>query len=319
MSRKHTVFVTARSFGNADDQALTLLRDHGCNVMKLVATDTEPLTKQLEEKIGEADAIIAGLEPYTAELLAKATKLKVLSRYGVGYDAVDLEATRKQNIAVTITPGANSDSVADMAVSLMLSVARNIPIMDSTTRNGTPQRPSSVEMWRKTLGVIGTGRIGKGVIKRCLGFEMRVLCHDVYQDPELLTMKDVTYTDLETLISNSDFISIHTPLTPDTHNLFSSETFKKMKPRAILVNTARGGIIDERALYDALIAKQIGGAGLDVTSGDEPYEGLRHLPNCILTPHAGAATYEAGSKMSYLAAENVLAVLEGRECKNIVS
>ena len=315
MMNSFLVLVTARSFGSSDEKAWDLLHSHGCEVRHLKALETKSVMDQLHEQIAEADGIIAGLEPYDKVLLSKAKKLKVISRYGVGYDAIDLDFARKQNIKVTITPGANGDSVSDLAVTLMLSAARHVPYMDHQMKMGETKRPIGVEMWRKTLGVIGTGRIGEGVVKRCKGFEMEILCHDVYENEELKQQYGATYVDFPTLVRNSDFISIHTPLTADTKNLFNAEVFASMKPRAVLVNTARGGIIDEEALAIALRNGQIGAAGLDVSSQAHPETGpLVSLPTCILTPHAGAATYEASSNMSLMASQNLVDILEGHVC-----
>jgi len=313
------VLVTARSFGSSDEKAWELLRSHGCEVRHLKATETKSVMDQLQEQIADADGIIAGLEGYDKALLSKAKKLKVISRYGVGYDAIDINYAREQNIQITITPSANGDSVSDFAVTLMLSAARYVPYMDHQMKMGEQKRPIGVEMWRKTLGVIGTGRIGAGVVKRCMGFEMEILCHDVYENEELKRAYGVTYVDFPTLARKSDFISIHTPLTNETKNLFNAEVFASMKPRAVLVNTARGGIIDEEALAVALGTGQIGAAALDVSSQEHPENGpLASIPSCILTPHAGATTYEASSNMSLMASQNLIDILEGRVCNYIV-
>lgn len=313
--KQFLVLVTARSFGTADDKAIKLLEKHNCKVQILKATEEASITDLLSQNISKADGIIAGLEPYTDNLLEKAKNLKVISRYGVGYDAVDLQAASKHSIKITTTPGANCNSVSDLAVGLMLSCARQIPYMDQTMKLKVSQRPLGVEMWNKTLGIIGTGRIGQGVIERCNGFNMNILCYDVYKNEDLCTKFGVTYTSLDDLICNSDFISIHTPLNNETMNLFSQREFKMMKKRAVLVNTSRGGIIDEEALYNALLGGEIGAVGLDVTVQGSRFVGpLSSLPNCILTPHAGATTVEASSNMSLMAAENLIAILEGFDC-----
>jgi D-3-phosphoglycerate dehydrogenase len=197
----------------------------------------------------------------------------------------------------------------------MLAAARHVPYMDHQMKMGESKRPVGVEMWKKTLGVIGTGRIGAGVVKRCKGFEMEILCHDIYENEELKQQYGATYVDFPTLASKSDFISIHTPLTEETRNLFNAKVFASMKPRSVLVNTARGGIIDEEALAVALQNGQIGAAALDVSSWEHPERGpLASLPTCILTPHAGAATYEASSAMSLMASQNLIDILEGHTC-----
>ena len=308
------VLVTARSFGSADDKAQKLLEENGFQVKKLVATDG-PILEQLKTEIVDADAVIAGLEEYTEELLALAKKLKVISRYGVGYDKVDTKAAREKGIAVTITPGANGDSVADMAVALMLAAARNVSFMDNSIKDGHQQRPTGVEMFGKTLGVVGAGRIGKGVARRCKGFSMDVLCYDTYQDEAFVAETGARYVDFETIVKDSDFITIHSPLNDETTHMFNDETFKKMKSKAVIVNTARGGIIDEEALFHALKEGEIGGAGLDATVEEPPYNSpLLGLHNCTITPHAGAATYEASSKMGLMAAQNILDIFKKGAC-----
>ncbi|QOX64877.1 phosphoglycerate dehydrogenase [Anoxybacterium hadale] len=316
---KYKVLVTARSFGSADGDAVKLLEENNCNVIKLSA-ESGPISEQLKLELPGADAVIAGLEHYERELLAGAAKLKVISRYGVGYDKIDLDAAAEGNITVTVTPGANGDSVADMAVALMLSAARNISFMDQCIKEKDQKRPIGVEMWDKTLGVIGAGRIGQGVARRCRGFNMKILCYDTYRDESFQKECNAEYTNFETILKEADFITIHAPLNDETENMFGAEQFKKMKNRAVIVNTARGGIIDEVALYEALKNGEIGAAGLDATLEEPPYTSmLLTLPNCTLTPHAGAATYEASSKMSLLAAQNVIDVLKTGSCQFTVS
>lgn len=313
MSRK--ILVTARSFGSADNKAQALLEENGFEVKKLSA-DNGPILEQMETEIVDAYGIIAGLEEYSAELIAKGKELKVISRYGVGYDKVDVAAAKENGVAVTITPGANGDSVADLAVSLMLAAARNVSFMDACIKEKSQQRPTGVEMFEKTLGVIGAGRIGKGVARRCRGFNMNILCFDTYQDAEFQKETGAEYVDLETIFTQADFITIHSPLNDETKDMFNKETFAKMKNKAVLVNTARGGIINEDDLYEALKNGEIGAAGLDATLEEPPYNSpLLTLPNCTLTPHAGAATYEASSKMGLMAAQNILDIFETGACK----
>ena len=314
LMKKYKVLVTARSFGTADDLAVRLLEENGCEVKKLNAGDG-PISEQLKTELPTADAVIAGLENYDRTLMENAGHLKVISRYGVGYDKVDLKAASDCRIAVTVTPDANKDSVADLAVSLMLNCARNIITMDKGIKSGSQTRPAGVEMWGKTLGIVGAGRIGKGVAKRCTGFNMKILCYDQYIDETFQTECGAAYVSLDTLIREADFITIHSPLTAETKNMFGREQFRAMKPDAILVNTARGGIVDEEALYEALKSGQIRAAALDATAAEPPYGSpLCSLPNCILTPHAGAATLEAVSRMSLMAAQNALDVLAGGSC-----
>lgn len=313
---KYFVLATPRSFAKNDPAPIRLLEENGCEVVRLPKNGGD-LRQQLLEYLPQADAVIAGLEPYDRATLELGKQLKIVSRYGVGYDKVDVVAAKELGIQVTITPGANSDSVADLAMALMLAAARNVCPMDASIRAGENNKPlSGVEMWRKTLGVVGTGRIGKGVIQRASGFQMKILANDAYPDPEFVEAHNGKYVDLDTLFRESDFITLHAPLTQETRNMVDARRLAEMKPKAVLVNTARGGIVDEEALYRALTEGQIGAAALDATVV-EPACGspLAALPNCILTPHAGAATYEAGFNMGMLAAQNVLDILNGRACR----
>ena len=308
----YKVLVTARSFGSKDESVFSYLEENGCEVKKIAVED-------LEKEISDADAIIAGLEVYDENLLSKASQLKVISRYGVGYDKVDLKASKNHNVKVTITPGANGDSVADMACALILSCARNVPFMDQKIKEGNSSRKSGIELDGKTLGIVGAGRIGKGVGRRLKGFGMNLLCYDQYIDEEFAKEYDAKYVDFDTLVKESDVITIHSPLTEETRYLFNKDVFKKMKKNAILVNTARGGIIQEEDLYEALVNGEIYGAGLDVTENESSYDQpLAKLENCIMTPHAAAATAEASIKMSRMASENVVEVLTTGSCKNEV-
>lgn len=310
----YKIVVTARSFGQADDKALQLLKENGCQVVRISAGD-KSLEEQLREAIKTADGVIAGLETYDSELIKSASKLKVISRYGVGYDNVDVKAAAENEVLVTITPGANGDSVSDLAIALMLDGARNVTVMDNSMKTKSQSRPQGVEMWQKTLGVIGTGRIGQGVAKRCRGFDMKILCYDIFENESFKQECPAKYVDLETLLRESDFVSVHSPLTPETKHMISTKEFSMMKKDAVIVNTARGGIIDEAALYEALRTGQIRAAGLDATVEEPPYESpLMQLPNCIFTSHAGAATKEASSKMSFMAAQNVVDALIQKDC-----
>jgi D-3-phosphoglycerate dehydrogenase len=305
----YPILVTARSFAKANPLPLNVLIEAGCNVIR--PKDEE----EWRELLGEADGIIAGLERYDEGTLYNCKKLKVISRYGVGCDAIDLNAARKIGVKVACTPGVNSDSVADLAMALMLAAARHIPYMDAMVKSGAAERPLGMEMCRKTLGVIGAGRIGKCVMKRASGFDMRLLCYDVRQDDEAVLRLGGVYTNLDVLCSQSDFITIHLPLSDETRGMISTDQFKKMKKNAVIVNTARGGIVDEGALYHALNTGGIFAAGIDVSVYEPPCGSpLCTLPNCIVSPHVGAATIEATHSMGMMAVENLLAVLKTGTC-----
>ncbi|MDR1231864.1 MAG: phosphoglycerate dehydrogenase [Spirochaetaceae bacterium] len=309
----YTILVTARTFAKVNPQPLRLLEDAGCAVIRPRDKD------EWRALLPRADGIIAGLETYNAETLAVCDKLKVIARFGVGYDAIDLDAARKKGVLVANAPGANSDAVADLAAGLMIAAARHVPFLDAAIKNRAPERPIGLEIWRKTLGVLGTGRIGKGVLKRMAGFEMRMLCYDIRPDEAFVSALGGTYTDLDTLLAHSDFITVHLPLTSETRGIIAEAAFRKMKNTAILVNTARGGIVDEHALYEALKTGAIFAAALDATIDEPPSDSpLSTLPNCILTPHVGAATIEATHNMGMMAAENLLEALKTGTCRYLV-
>lgn len=309
------VVITARSFGQSNPEPIKFLEANGCKIVKLKIAN--PLSaSELQPLIAEADGIIAGLDQYDASVIESAKNLKVISRYGVGYDKVDLAAAKRNGVAVTFTPGTNENSVADLAMTLLLGSSRNIVAMDKHVKNGSGTRVIGGEMWKKTLGIIGTGRIGKGVARRAKGFSMRLLAFDAYPDAAFAQETGLTYCSLDTLLRESDFISIHCPLTDDTRSLINAAAFAKMKPTAVLVNTARGGIVDEEALYDALTRKAIAAAALDVTVQDPPTGSpLLGLDNCIMTPHIGGYTSDAVLNMGILAAKNLVAVLKGEPCE----
>ena len=305
--------ITARSFGKTDGKAYDCLTAAGIGWVRLA--ENAAMEERMRE-LADADALIAGLEEIDDAQMAACPRLKVISRYGVGYDRVDVAAARKRGIAVTITPGANGDSVADLAVALMLDAARGVSRMDASIRAGHTSRVQGLEMYGKVLGVIGAGRIGKGVARRCRGFDMKILVNDVFEDEAFARETGAEYVELDRLLREADFISVHSPLTSETEGLIGRDAFAKMKESAVLVNTARGGIVDEEALLEALQANRIRAAALDATVHEPPQDSpLAQCENCILTPHAGAATEEASSRMSRMAAQNVIDILIEGTCR----
>ncbi|QUW21355.1 phosphoglycerate dehydrogenase [Sporosarcina sp. Marseille-Q4063] len=315
----YEVVVTARSFGKGNDAPIKLLESSKCRVKK-ISTESALTSNELIEYIENADAVIAGLDDFSAEVINAGKKLKVISRYGVGYDKVDIDEATKKGIAVTVTPGANENSVADLAVGAMLACARHIPQMDQQIKNNKEGRALGFELWGKTCGIIGTGRIGRGVIKRLSGFNMRFLCHDKYPNEELTEEYDIKYCELEELLSESDFISIHCPLTVETRNMIGEKQLKMMKNSAVIVNTARGGIIDEDALYHALKGGIVAAAALDATLQEPSFDSpLLTLQNCLITPHIGGYTMDAVLNMGMLAAQNVINILEDKKCPHKIN
>ncbi|HOH82259.1 MAG TPA: D-glycerate dehydrogenase [Candidatus Syntrophosphaera thermopropionivorans] len=274
--------------------------------------------EELKEKVKDIDALICLLtDNIDHEIIEAASNLKCISVYAVGYNNIDVETATKHGIVICNTPGVLTETTADLAWALIMSCARRIVEADRFVREGKfqgwePMLMLGNDIFGKTLGIIGMGRIGRAVAHRALGFDMKVIYYDPQVDPESLP-SDYVSVDLTTLCQNSDFISIHTPLTPETRHLIGEKEFNLMKPTAILINTARGPIIDEQALISALKENKIAGAGLDVYE-NEPVipEELIKLSNVILLPHIGSASYETRTKMALLAAENAIAVIEGK-------
>lgn len=274
----------------------------------------------------DADAIISQLrDPIDAEFIESLGNTKIIANYAVGYNNIDVQAAIKRGIYVTHTPGVLTEATADIAFALLLAVARKIVQADKFVRDGKfvgwkPKLFLGYELYGKTLGIIGMGRIGQAVARRALGFGMKIIYYNRNRlSEEIEKMYDAKYVSLDELVQISDFISIHTPLTKETYHLLDKEKIMKMKPNAIIINTARGPVVDEQALYDALRDGKIAGAGFDVYE-NEPFltPGLEKLDNVVLLPHIGSATYETREKMSEMVALNVIAALEGKVPPNLV-
>jgi len=277
-----------------------------------------------EELIGllqRIDGAIVSTDPFTARVIQAADRLKVISRTGVGYDAVDVPAATARGVIVTTTPGVNRHAVADWALALMLCCARKVPENLAEVRQGAWTRYEGMDLDGKTLGVVGLGTIGKEVAKRAKAFGMRLLAFDLVQDLPFAEGQGIAYVSLEELLRQSDFVSIHCFLNAATRHLINAERLALMKPTAFLVNTARGGIVDTEALYQALRAKRIAGAGLDVFEG-EPLRAdspLRALENVYLSPHCAGSTADARERSGTMAAENLVRALRGERPEGIVN
>ena len=264
-----------------------------------VTVDTSITPEDLVKTINEYDGIIVrSRTKVTKEVIANADNLKIIARAGVGVDNIDLDAATEKGIMVVNSPESTSITVAEHTMGLLLSMARKLSIADKSVKEGKweKKRFMGVELRNKTLGVIGMGRIGSQVVNRCKAFEMDAVAYDPYLPEEVATQMGVELTDLETVLKKADFITIHVPLTPETKHLISHDEFEIMKDTAFITNCARGGIIDEDALYDALKNEKIGGAALDVYEEEPPAEDskLFELDNIVLTPHIAASTQ--GSK-----------------------
>lgn len=315
------ILVTPTSFDRERcPEAWQLLQQFATEIVRnpynrpLTAEELIPLLKGV-------DGYIAGVDDVSAQVINQAPpSLKVISRYGVGYDQVDIKACGQRGIVVTNTPGVNAESVADLAFGLMLSVARRIAVADRRTKEGGWPRITGIELYGKTMGIIGLGAIGKGVARRAKGFSMEVLAYDPAIDRAFCEQYGVKISTFEEALENSDFISLHLPLKNDTRHIINSDTISRMKDGAVLINTARGGLLDEMAVYKALKSGKLGGLGVDVFDVEPPGKSpLFELDNVVVTPHMGSSTVEAVKAMGNLAVKNLIDVLTGKECPYIVN
>jgi len=265
-------------------------------------------------------AIVAG-DPFTARVIQATDRLKVISRTGVGYDAVDLKAATARGILVCTTPGVNRHAVAEWTMTLMLCCARRAAENLSEVRRGGWTRHEGIDLAGKTLGLVGLGTIGKEVAQRANAFEMRILAHDLVQDLQFAEAHRITFVPLDRLLQESDFVSLHIFLNEANRHLINAKRLALMKPTAFLINTARGGIVDTQALCQALQTKRLAGAALDVVEG-EPLRAdspLRAMDNVYLSPHMGGATSDARDLSGRTAAENLLRALRGERPGHVVN
>jgi D-3-phosphoglycerate dehydrogenase len=271
-------------------------------------------TEQLLPYLPVSDAMLAGGELLTPDVLDRAPRLRAIARTGVGYDTVDIAAATLRGIPVTITPGTNHGSVAEQCFALLLGLARNVAGNDATIKAGGWDRTLARPLRGSTIGLVGLGRIGRAVASRALAFEMRVVACDPLPPGPLEAGLAIERVSLDELLAGSDIVSLHLPLTEQTRGLINRETLARMKPGALLINTARGGLVVERDLRDALVSGHLAGAGLDVLNQEPPEPGnpLLGLPNVLFSPHIGGIDTKGMADMAELAARCVIDLHEGR-------
>jgi phosphoglycerate dehydrogenase-like enzyme len=288
---------------------------------RLEAAGLEVLRCPLGRPYGEAELIeglrgvfatVAGIEPYTERVLREAVDLEVIARFGVGYDQVDVPAATREGVYVAMAFGGNHESVADLALALMGAVARNVVAYHQRVTGGGWGWEFRPGLWRATVGIVGLGRIGRAVARRCRGYEMRILAHDTVPDAEYARVHGIELVSLEALLRESDFVTLHAPHTPETDRLMDAARLRLMKPSAFLINTARGGLVDEPALHEALSTRRIAGAGLDVFRREPPTGSpLLGLDNVVVTPHAAGSDLAGEAGMGDCCAQSILAVARG--------
>ncbi len=302
-----------------NEKALALLREFTEDLV--FNTTGKPLSEEaLIPLLKDCDGYIAGLDEITEKVMAASPKLKVISRYGAGYDRVDVAAAKSHGIQVTNTPGVNAQAVGELAFGLILGAARKIPYLNKETRRGAWVRSTGMELKGKTLGILGLGAIGKVVAACAQGFGMKVLAYDPYINESYCGSHGIEAVSFQELMSRSNVVSLHLPLLDSTYHMLDAQAIGRLPEGAILVNASRGGIIDEDAAYEALKSGKLSGLGLDAFE-TEPPEGSRlfEFDNVIATPHTGAHTKEATEHMAELSIRNLIDVLSGRECCYIVN
>jgi phosphoglycerate dehydrogenase-like enzyme len=309
------VLITARTLNEVGQSALALLRQAGCEVT-MPPRFGPYAAEALRPLLQGHHAVLASMDQFTSGVLSspEAAELKIISRWGVGYDAIDIPAATSHGIVVAYTPGLLNETVADFAFALLLSVARRIHIGHASMSQGKWEAAWGTDVFGKTLGILGCGRIGQAVARRATGFSMRLLAYDIRHDSTPGDLP-IQYVSLTELLAESDFLTLHAALTRENRGLIGEEQLRSMKPTAYLINTARGALINETALTRALREGWIAGAALDAFTvepllADHP---LRSAPNLLLTPHLASFARETGERVSLTAARAIVDLMRG--CK----
>jgi D-3-phosphoglycerate dehydrogenase / 2-oxoglutarate reductase len=309
-----TVLIAPASLRGKDGPFREILKAAGFDAFIDPIGEDTMTEAELRASLPLCDAMVAGGEILNAELLDLAPRLRAISRTGVGYDAIDIAACTARNIPVTIAPGTNQESVAEHTFALLLALTRNVVNNDNTIKAGGWNRTLVAPVRGKTLGLIGMGRIGRAVTTRAVAFGMRVLAFDPLSDPEFDTKHGVNRRELAHLLAESDVVSLHLPLVPETKGLINRKTLAQMRPGAILINTARGGLVVESDLYEALASGHLAGAGLDVLNSEPPEPGNRllTLPNVVLSPHMGGIDTKGMADMADMASTCIASLKQGQ-------
>ena len=315
------VLITARTMNEVGRSALALLREAGCE-LTLPPRFGPYGAEELPPLLRDHQAVLASMDKFTADVLRspEAAQLKIISRWGVGYDAIDIPAATDRGILVAYTPGVLNETVADFAFALLLSLARRVHIGHASMSQGKWEAAWGTDVFGKTLGIIGYGRIGRAMAQRATGFNMRLLAHDLHPVSQI-DGPPIQYVSLDELLAQSDFVSLHAALNPENRGLIGSAQLRRMKPTAYLINTARGALIDEAALARALQESVIAGAALDAFTV-EPLPAihpLRTVPNLLLTPHLASFARETGERVSLLAAQAIVDLMNGRKPQFVVN
>ena len=318
-----TVMIMTKKFAEVSRDPITTLEKAGFTVEE---KDYDRVQPSQEEEVCRviqgADAIIVtAMFPATRRVIESTRRLKMIAIRSAGFEGSDLKAATDRGVVVTCNPGANADSVADMTIGLMLSVSRQIARKDRQMRQGLYPRGSGGEdLFRKTVGIIGLGNIGKRVARRVQGFEARVIANDIVEYPEFQKQYNIPYYSKEELLKAADFVTVHVPLDDSTRKMINEDRLRLMKKTAFLINTARGAIVDERALYRALKEGWIAGAGLDVYETEPPvFRDHILLENVVSTPHSAGLSNQASYAMAMETVSKVIALFQGKVPQNVLN
>ena len=319
--KKFTVLIESRPFCAFDDRPMEQLKNSGMDLIDMRGSGVQDA--KFVEALNHADAILCGNDlVVNDDVLDQAPRVKAIAKMGAGLDTVDIEAATRHNAIVFHTPGANNQAVADHTFGLILSVARKLVYCDQSLRKNRWEHTKimGLEIWQKTLGLIGLGAIGRCVALRAKGFQMKVVAYDPYWPTEFADEQGIEQLEIEELLQVSDVVSLHVPLIPQTKWMIQEKTLGLMKPSAILINAARGGIVKETDLYQALKNKVIAGAGLDVFENEPPTDSaLLELDNVVLTPHTAAFTFEGMNNMSVGVVEQLIEYYRGNKPVHMVN
>ena len=310
--------ITTVPFGDKDRLPLDLLEKAG--IEYLINPFNRKLTEdELSEMVSDFDVIIAGTEPITKKVMDNAKKLKMISRVGIGLDSVDLLTAEKKGITVSYTPDAPAPAVAELTISLILTLLRSVHLSNIEMHRGKWHRFFGKRLSEITIGIIGAGRIGAGVLQHLTGFgSPHILLNDISLNDKLNDKYNFDFVDKEQIYSQSDVISIHTPLTIQTKNMVKKEQLLSMKKDAVIINTARGGIVNEQDLYEVMYAGYLSGAAIDVFDF-EPYDGkLKEIDRCILTAHMGSMSIDCRTRMEIEATEEAVRFLTSQPLEGVV-
>ena len=318
-----TVIIMTKKFAEVSRDPITTLEKAGFTVVEKDYDRVQPSQEdEVCRAIQGADAIIVtAMFPATRKVIESTSRLKMIAIRSAGFEGADLKAATDRGVVVTNNPGANAEAVADMAIGLMLSVSRQIARKDREMRQGLyPRGNGGEDLFRKTVGIIGLGNVGKRVAKRVQGFEVKVIANDIVEYPEFQKQYNIPYYSKEELLRRSDFVTVHVPLDNSTRGMINEDRLRMMKKTSFLINTARGAIVDEKALYRALKEGWIAGAGLDVFETEPPvFRDHILLDNVVSTPHSAGLSNQASYAMAMETVNKVITFFQGKAPENVLN